>query len=400
MSASRRTVGQPIRANRPRAARGDGGATTGSPLPPIVVTAIGLADGGTFSPGEALVLWGYAALTAPSAVLSASGGVNTFGFRGTLPTPLLSARGGANAALTAPAALLTTSGTFSGSGRAALSAPSALVTSSGTTTATGTATLTFGSRTLGTYDIVGYSGAVLSVTIGAGTVRATGTGGARGRAALTLPLFDLVASGTRRAQGNAALVMPAPQLGATAQAWLVAPGAKLVAVGTATVAATYEAYAVNLNHKQRPGVQPVDEVTRYTNFPFDYIVRYENSYFGVAADGLYLLEGTTDFNAVAPTTIPWSFKTAMTDFQTPLRKTVESVYFGGRMGAATVSIHVGEAAPKTYSYPKPPSSTAQNYRQVMGRGLKARYFAFSVSGSDTMELDDLDFSVGNMTRKI
>ena len=89
---------------------------------------------------------------------------------------------------------------------------------------------------------------------------------------------------------------------------------QLTFIGTAVVAVTYEAYAVNLQHKGTDS--PVDEITRYTNFPFERIVRYQNSYFGVAADGLYLLEGTTD-HATPATTIPWEFKTHLTDFENP-----------------------------------------------------------------------------------
>ena len=119
----------------------------------------------------------------------------------------------------------------------------------------------------------------------------------------------------------------------------------MTATGHAVVAATYEAYAINLNHKPRPGVVPVDEMTHYTNFPFDRIVRYKNSYFGVAADGLYLLEGTTDHAEPTPTPIPWLWKTGLTDFRTPQKKTVESMYFGGRLGpAASVSLHAGDGA--------------------------------------------------------
>lgn len=354
----------------------------------------------TFAPGQAFVVWGYATLTAPAATLSAGGGSSAGrnSFEYTLTAPTLSAFGGASAALTAPTPTLAITGTVTNFGAAALTAPSARVTAGASGTALASAALTFGNGT-STYRIVGYSGAVASVTIDGFTVTASGTSGGVGRAALTLPLFELVATGTVRGRSSAELLMPAARLGATAQAWIIAPSATLVAIGSATVTATYEAYAVNLNHKPRPGVEPIDETTRYTNFPFDRFVRYQNSYFGVAADGLYLLEGTTDY-AATPTQIPWAFKTAMTDFRSQQKKSIESVYFGGRLGATTVTVYVGEDSAPSYPYPVPTTSTVANYRQVVGRGIKARYFAFGAAGTGVMELDDMDFSTSVLARRI
>lgn len=349
--------------------------------------------------GETFIVWGYAVLTAPSAGLSATSTTNGLN-GGTLSpaTPTLTAYGGANASLTAPTPAITITATVPGVASAALIAPRATVVAGATAAALANATLTFGNL-LSTYAVVGYSGAVCSVTVGGATVVAAGTVGASGGANITLPLFQLVAAGTVRGLSSADLIMPAAQLGGVGVAWVMAPSAVLVAIGTATVTAAYEAYSVNLNHKPIPGVIPVDEVTHYTNFPFDRIVRYKNSYFGVAADGLYLLQGTTD-HAATPTDIPWSWRTGMSDFGSAQQKTIESVYFGGRLGAASISLYVGEAGAQSYSYPTPAVSIAQNYRQVFGRGIKARYYALGAAGTGVMEIDDVDFNIDKMTRRI
>ena len=74
---------------------------------------------------------------------------------------------------------------------------------------------------------------------------------------------------------------------------------------------------------------------------------------------------------------------------------------GGRMGAAsTVSITAGEATPVSYSYTTPRGPLAQNYRQPFGRGIKARYFSFGVSGSDVLEIDSIDLDVLTLKRRI
>jgi hypothetical protein len=159
------------------------------------------------------------------------------------------------------------------------------------------------------------------------------------------------------------------------------------------VTSGFEAYAINLNHTPRPGVLPIDEATRYTDFPFTHIVRYKNSYYGVAADGLYLLEGTTAVN--------WAFKTAVTDFKSTLQKTVASTYFGGRLGtAATVTAYPGEDSATAYTYPVVRSDHEQNYRVPFGKGVKARYWALGASGSGTLELDNIEFDTHLTKRRI
>lgn len=342
---------------------------------------------------------GGGALTAPSATLGATGydGVVTNAFVGTAPIPTLSANSGGSVALAVPGPSLGVTGTFWQRGTAALTAPTPVIAASASVSGMSVAAISARAATL-----VGYSGAVCSVTLTGGlTVAASGATGATGAAALRLPLYQLVASGTKQNTGQANLLAPTPTLGATAQAWLIAPTARLVLIGTAVVTATYEAYAVNLNHQPAPGVTPIDEVTHYTNFPFDQIVRYQNSYFGVAADGLYLLAGTTDYATPTPTPIPWSWRTAITDMDTPLTKMIESIYFGGRLGAAaTVALYVGEDGAQSYSYSTPRDSHVQNYRQVVGRGIKSRYYALGVSGSTTMELDDVEFLTTKSTRRI
>lgn len=314
------------------------------------------------------------------------------------PSPTLSAYTGVSAGgLTAPVATLSTSATAGNLGAAALLAPMPTVTSSGAVSGMASAAL---SSVMA--ELIGYGGAVCSVTItGHPTILSVATAGSIGGVAVTCPLFDLTSTATTQNSGSADLLAPSPHMGQSAQAYLIAPMATLTAIGHAVVTATYEAYAVNLKHQPKPGKEPNDEVTRYTNFPFTHIVRYKNSYFGANSTGLYLLDGTTDYASPTPTPIPWAFKTAMTDFKSPFQKTVASAYFGGRLGAAaTIDLHVGEDGPQTYSYATVRTDHAQNYRQVFGKGTKARYYALGASGTGTLELDDIDFDVHTLSRRI
>lgn len=332
------------------------------------------------------------ALRAPTGVVTGQGTQPAAGAALTLPVPALVGYGGANARLTAPAPALGVTGTAAVQGRAALVAPTPTLQAAGRATSVGTAALTLGLS----FRLVGYSGAVAAVELGMPTLNSASTAGSIGAGTVTLPMFELVASGTVRGLSSGDLIAPMPRLGAAAQAYLMAPMPLLVAVGSATVVATYEAYSINLNHKARPGVEPIDETTHYTQFPFTQIVRYRGSYFGVAADGLYLLEGPDDNGE--PT--PWSWRTAPDDFGTPQRKAVESCYFGGSMQADTVSLYVGEDGTEVQTFDGVRGANIQNYRQRLGRGNRSRYYAIGAAGTGELDLDDIDFSWSKLTRRI
>lgn len=342
----------------------------------------------------------YANLKSRAAFVVANGhdstGENRFTYTASVPT--VSAYGGSNARLVGPTPALSVSGTFVSWGFADLVAPSALVAAAGRVNGVGGAALTIGAFGSPTYLLVGYCGAVASVTVNDQyVVVANGKSGAVGNATLTLPLYDLVVSGKAENYGSADLLMPSPKLAGSAVAWLVAPNASLVAIGSAVVTVSYEAYALNLNHRPRGNETPTDELTRFTNYPFDKIIRYQNSYFGVNSTGLYLLEGTTDNGAP----ISYEVRTHVTDFNEVAMKTVVSSYFGGSLGAAeTVTLYGGKTGANAYNYTTPRGTNLQNYRQKFGKGIKDRYYALGVSGADAFELSSIDFEISTLTRRI
>lgn len=337
---------------------------------------------------------GSSEVTAPRPTMSATASKSYNNLIISAPSPMLDAYGGARSALTVPSPSISSTATSTIFVSAALSAPSPTLDAHAVVSATANVSLTAPSP-----NAKSYGGAVCSITLaGAPTVSATGTTGAVGHAAVTVPMFQITASATEQNHGSANLVVPMPRMGASIQAYTVVPMATLTAIGTATITATYEAYALNLNHNDPAAV---DEMTRYTNFPFTHVVRYKNSYFGVNETGLYLLEGTTDYAEPAPTAIPWAFKTATTDFKSPFIKTVVSTYFAGRMGPeAAIDLYVGEDGAKTYSYQTPRTSTAKNFRQKFGRGNDARYYALGASGDGELALDEIQFNTLNHTRRI
>lgn len=309
------------------------------------------------------------------------------------PSPTMDAYAGANASITAPGPTVSITATVTGYGTASISAPAPAVVSLGTVSTLGSADLFPPIPTL-----VGYSGAVIDITLQDGVqLHATGLTGAIGRASITLPLFELSATGTMENYGGADLLAPMPGLGGQGQAWIQPVMAFMEAIGTATVAATFEAYAVNLQHTADADGVTVDEVTRYTNFPFTHVVRYQNSYFGANSTGLYLLEGTTDAGAA----IPYEIETHPDTFGHNGLKTAVSAYFSGRIDPAlTAKVIAGQDAPQTYSYTSPRGDTAQTHRVKFGRGVKDRYLAVGLAGNGVLELDEIELEIEKLKRRI
>ena len=310
-----------------------------------------------------------------------------------MPTPTLQMFGGASVELTMPKPVLSASATVRGWAQIELTCPMPTLSATGKVADKADIALTMPKPTLSIF-----GGASVALVLPMPTMESVGAIGAVGQIELVMPRPRLAVTATAQNHGSIVLVMPMPVPVASARVVLVLSGFTLNATATAVIAATYEAYAINLKPS---GESPVNEVTRYTNFPFTQVIRYKNSYYGVAADGLYLLEGTTDYASPAPTPIRFNWKTAQTDFKIALEKTVVSAYFGGVMGPNdTVTLYAGNKEMNAYKYTTPRGNDIQNHRQKFGRGIKARYFAVGVSGSGPLELDGAEFNLNTLTRRI
>lgn len=164
------------------------------------------------------------------------------------------------------------------------------------------------------------------------------------------------------------------------------------------VEVTYEAYVLSLTPVGEAKVLPV---TRYTNWPFDEVIRLGSTYYGIAADGIYELGGDTDHAVPEPVGVAWAWRTALTDFGMTELKTVPSVYLSGRFGRQMeIEWQVGESRDMVYRYTSQRDATAQTVREKFGRGLKARYYALGANGEGEFELDTVDFDVAKLSRRI
>lgn len=156
-----------------------------------------------------------------------------------------------------------------------------------------------------------------------------------------------------------------------------------------------KAYSINLTHEPSDA-PPVNQVTRYLDFPFTSIVRYKGQTFATGPGGLYLLEGDTDNGAE----IFYSVKTAVSDLKTPNLKNVASAYLSGRIGPLTIILHAGEDGRESYQFHAARGPAPGNHREKFGRGVRNRYFSLAMTGMDEMELDAIELEVNKMNRKI
>ena len=338
-----------------------------------------------------------ATLTAPMGTLRSVSHDSTGerAFNGVSPMGQLVARTGATARMQAPMGVLVASVTVPISVRAELTGPSGSLVSSSTVGVMVRADL----RLSRAGTLVATTGAQAKMTGPMGALQAIATAGVLVRFAGSVPMGELNAMIAAGVVVRAELLSPMIRPTARAAAQLVAPMGRLTAMATAVVAVVYEAYAVNL----KPGPKMPNQVTRYTAYPFNQIVRFQGRYIGVADDGLYELGGDTDYDATTPAGPAWAWYTGETDFNSPQKKNVREAMFAGRLGpSATASVSVREAVAQTYDATIVRGSSAQNHRIKYGRGLSARYWSFGWSDPDggTCEPDAIEFEAAELGRKL
>jgi len=156
-----------------------------------------------------------------------------------------------------------------------------------------------------------------------------------------------------------------------------------------------DAYVVTLNNPAKP-------VTRYTNYPFQSIVRFGNDYLMFGPSGVFKLGGADD----AGTPIAWSFKFGQTtetpgdEFGQGYKKTNLGVYFDGRFtGTAQLSVSVDDGTVYTYSKLMP-DNKRDTLRFVPGKGLRGFAWQFGLSGAGPLDVYRAEFLQHALARKV
>ena len=379
-------------------------------LPSITLMAQGtigsVSKANMFAPVPVLMAAGsisgmvHANLMLPGYSLLANGSVSSVG-KAELTTSF-SAVGytGASAKLLAPVYAINAVGSVQNMARAMLVAPSPVLVASGQVSSVGKAALTLtGKVTL--KSSTGWRAAALTFS-GGYTLNSTGIQDSLAHARLTAPQMTLLADAITETVARADLLLPMIRSSAPTTAVLTIPTYQIRFTASGDIALEYEAYSLTLSHAIDTPIQStevsIDAMTRYTRYPFTQIVRLGSSYYGAAADGLYLLEGDTD-NGLP---IEWDFELTQNDFQQANLKRIVSAVVGGRIPPLTnFTLKIGERADESYSYNNAHDATVQNYRQRFGRGVRARYLSVGMNcaqGSD-FEIDTLSMEVETLSRK-
>ncbi len=140
-------------------------------------------------------------------------------------------------------------------------------------------------------------------------------------------------------------------------------------------------YAVNI----RTG-----EVTTYSNYHFNQIVRLNGHYYGITNTAIYLLEGNTDDG----TAITSSVKTHPMDFDVLNYKRIPYVYVGSD-DPVQVTSYTDKVLSGVYL------SEVGKKRVKMSRGPRSRYWQIQINNvaGGNLKLDSLDLLVETLSRK-
>lgn len=311
------------------------------------------------------------------------------GANASLPALTLEAYSGATLQAAIPALTASISGTVTAVGRVDAALPALTLVANGKTGGVSTAYLQHG----GAYSVDANTGAQLVAGLAPNGYALTSSGKTGGIAEVDATLtgmYSLEAGIVAEAYARVDATLPSLQTAPSGQAWLVGPRMSLHAVGTEVVAATYEAYAINLT---------TGAVTHYTNYPFDNILRFGDKFYGASSSGLFEIGGSLDLTLP----IEAHVKTFQTTLGSMNKKRIPTVYSSGRSdGGVTIGVTADEGT--TYEYTSDwgevPGNT--NHRTVPGKGINGVYYSLDVKNVNggSLELDTISVEVAHTTRAI
>jgi hypothetical protein len=211
-----------------------------------------------------------------------------------------------------------------------------------------------------------YGGGYAEIVAPLISLTSVGTVGAIGVATLTFPKVTISASATQEIFGSANIIVPAFS---TLYGDLsgVVPLVSVTGIITATSVSSELAYVMDMG---------IEEMTTYTNYGFDYIVRFGGQYYGIKSNGMYLLEGADDNG----TSISSTVKLNDIDFGTAKRKHVPYLYLDTDNNT-DITTYVDRTQISTYR------SRLGNKRTKLARGPRGRDWAFEIQNVDGNKLD-------------
>ncbi len=136
--------------------------------------------------------------------------------------------------------------------------------------------------------------------------------------------------------------------------------------------------------------------TEYRNYDFNSFAQLGFHYLGANDDGLYQLDGDDD----AGTDIIARIKSGFAQFGGGHFSGIKAAYLGVRGGGAfTLRLTTGDG--KSYDYAITNANDMATTKVHVGKGLRARYFAFElISAGQDFDLDSIEFIPVVMQRRV
>ncbi|MDD2990624.1 MAG: hypothetical protein PHI64_16910 [Zoogloea sp.] len=341
-----------------------------------------------------LFAWGAEGVALRGGAIIYRGGYQISGFGRQLPRSggslvgprgVVSGYGGAVGRITGPRSIISASITIPVVARGAIVGPAAQVEGAATASETARSAIEWESG----YAVSGYGGAVGRMVSGTYAISGHAVLVERAAGAIQGPGYYVIQGrATVGIVARGAIVGPGLVAVPVARGAIVGPSAVVQGVAHLDVPIEYEAYSVNL---------ATGAVSRYTEFPFDQILRFGNKHFGVRPDGIYELTGGTDNgNPILASAV-----TFPTMFRTSNLKRVPYVYLVGRTeGTLEVGVRADEGPEYTFPTGQAPRAGVQAVRAKVAQGIRGNAFAFRITnpGGEDFEIERAEALVDVTTR--
>uniref|UniRef100_UPI002586E775 hypothetical protein n=1 Tax=Comamonas sp. TaxID=34028 RepID=UPI002586E775 len=137
-------------------------------------------------------------------------------------------------------------------------------------------------------------------------------------------------------------------------------------------------------------------VTEYTSYNFQSFATIDGACYGVAADGVYLLEGDSDDGRECVASVDLGTK----DFGNSEMKSLSAAYAG--IASAAQAVLTVQTRQGAFQYRQRASHPRlQQQRFDVGRGMRDTHYDLSIQApAHGLELADLTFDINNSSRKI
>lgn len=139
-------------------------------------------------------------------------------------------------------------------------------------------------------------------------------------------------------------------------------------------------------------------VTVFENYQFNSFAKIGGKYYAADATGLHLLDdGKLDETAA----IQWAIQTGLLDFRSAMQKRMSDFYLAMRSeGDVTLTVSTDELDPYEYSLKPYEIETLKQRRDLIGKGMRGRYWQFGLSGDSDFDMDAYNMAVVDTARRI